>query len=68
MGVGVVGAVGFSLNEHGVIVSDHVCNACGEPFTVTPAKGDQEWGGCCLSVDCPSYDPARDADRFFEDG
>ena len=59
-------------NEFGTIVSVHTCDACGEDFTVCPPKigegGDEEWGGCCLAERCPSYDPARDADRFFDGG
>jgi hypothetical protein len=27
-----------------------------------------EFGGVCLSPDCASYDPERDADRFFAGG
>ena len=55
----------FSQNRHGVIVSDHICDTCDEPFTVTPAVDETRWGGSCLDVTCKSYDPARDADRFF---
>ena len=57
--------LGFSLNGHGVIVSDHLCDTCNEPFTVTPAVDETLWGGGCLAETCESYDPARDASRFF---
>ena len=57
--------LGFSLNEHGVIVSDHQCDSCSDTFTVTPAVDETLWGGNCLDETCESYDPARDASRFF---
>jgi hypothetical protein len=42
--------------------SDHVCEAYGDNFTVTPAvppeKADQ-WTNC-LAWECPSYTPTRD--------
>ncbi len=50
--------------ENGGLVSVHRCYACGEEFTVTPPAGD-DWGGC-LAETCPSYDPDRDVDIFFE--
>lgn len=56
------------VNEIGTPVSEHVCESCGQGFTVCPAvpseKAD-EWRGC-LADDCSSYDLARDIDIFWE--
>lgn len=52
------------VNEHGTPVSVHRCDWCGDEFTVCP-PADGDWGGC-QSLDCPSYDPDRDADALFE--
>lgn len=57
--------LGFSLNPHNVIVSDHICDFCGAPFIVMPAVDETLWGGDCLAETCKSYDSARDASRFF---
>lgn len=57
--------IGISVNDFGTPVSLHTCEACGREFTVCPAReNDVDWGGC-LARECPSYDPARDVDRFF---
>ncbi len=53
------------LNEHGVLVSDHVCDTCGKPFSVTAAVDHEAWGGNCLDEECPSYDVDRDVDLLF---
>lgn len=50
-------------NEHGTRTSEHVCEACGEHFAVTPAIEGGRW---CLGPDCPSYDPELDAERVFD--
>jgi len=60
--------LGLGVNEYGTIVSRHLCNECGREFTVCPAVEEREFGGVCLSPDCASYDPERDADRFFAGG
>lgn len=60
-----------SRNEYGTPVDGYICETCGDSFTVCPAHGDRteddQWTGC-LSPNCTSYDPARDADRLFDDG
>lgn len=53
----------LSVNEYGTPVSVHTCPDCGTEFTVCPPT-DESWGGC-LAKTCPSYDPARDADKYF---
>ena len=63
---------GYSQNEYGTWQSEHVCDTCGQEFTVTPAAGanmDQErrWGSC-LAFECDSYDASRDADILFAGG
>lgn len=58
----------FSENEHGVLVSHHVCQGCGRDFTVIPAaKSEEGWEGC-MAPDCGSYDPDRDVDKMLEEG
>ena len=60
-----------ATNEFGTPVDTYVCEVCGDRFTVCPAhedrSDDDQWTGC-LSASCASYDPARDADRLFDDG
>lgn len=57
--------IGEELNKYGTPWSVHICFGCGTTFTVTPsAKPKDEWGGC-LAPECVTYDPRRDADRFF---
>lgn len=53
-------------NEHGTITSFHICDTCGEPFSVTPAAGDAEGWDNCLAEGCASYDPNRDVDAAFD--
>lgn len=48
------------VNEYGMPISVHVCEDCGEEFTVCP-PGGEDWGGC-LADTCISYDPKRDGD------
>ena len=57
----------FGKNEYGTPVSVHRCEACGEVFRVCPAAkpGQAGWENC-LGPDCSSYDPTRDADKFFD--
>lgn len=52
----------FSVNEFGTPVSVHTCAVCGNPFTICPPDPTETE---CLDKVCPSYDPARDADKFF---
>jgi hypothetical protein len=54
------------VNVYGAPISVHLCEECGVVFTVCPPTTDG-WGGC-LAKTCPSYDPGRDADRFFDQG
>jgi len=60
-----------AVNEYGTAVDAYRCETCGDPFTICPANPDRsrddEWTGC-MATFCASYDPARDADRFFDDG
>lgn len=57
--------IGESVNEFGTPISEHFCLYCWSSFTVCPPAGD-DWGGCQSPI-CPSYDPKRDVDRFFEE-
>ncbi len=52
--------------EGGLRVSAHVCETCGEEFTLCPPveKGVAGWEGCG-SEGCASYDPSRDMDIVF---
>lgn len=58
--------IGFSKNEHDIKVSCHKCDTCGGEFTVAPAieEGVAGWENC-MSDECASYDPHRDADVLF---
>ena len=63
-----VGIVGESVNEYGTPVSVGRCFECGGVFTVCPVIKPErrpQWLGC-LAEGCPSYDPDRDVDLFFE--
>lgn len=60
-------STGLALNEHGTVVSTHMCLVCEKPFTVCPPFEGEDHGGC-LDVTCESYDAARDVDRCFEPG
>lgn len=57
--------VGLSQNDCGTPVSVHVCESCGNSFTVCPPTGDN-WGGC-QAEGCSSYDVKRDIDRLFDE-
>lgn len=53
-------------NEYGTGTSYHVCDTCGEEFTICPAKEPEDRGwDHCLSDKCPSYDPSRDVELLF---
>ena len=54
------------VNEYGTVVSKHHCPACNKDFVVCPPipVGTPNWG-YCLAEDCSSYDPNRDADKYF---
>lgn len=61
--------LGYGVNEYGTQISRHVCDTCGEPFTVCPAIPPDEveergWESC-LSKACDSYDPLRDVDLIM---
>jgi hypothetical protein len=59
-----------TYNQSGTKVAEYGCETCGAVFTVCPAPSpekDDQWRGC-LAKGCKSYDPARDADKLFEDG
>jgi hypothetical protein len=49
-------------NDYGMPVSVHTCEVCGHEFTCCPPSPTET---VCLSIECPSYDPARDVDRMF---
>lgn len=59
------------VNEYGTPITVFVCEYCNREFSCCPAIPDDRldnWRGC-LATDCISYDPERDADKFFlEDG
>jgi len=55
------------VNEYGTPVSVHNCQTCGGEFTLCPLIPDDDahrWPDC-LSPECESYDPHRDADLLF---
>lgn len=59
-----------TTNGYGTSVVEYRCETCGETFMVCPAPSleeDEQWTGCQART-CGSYDPARDADRLFDDG
>ncbi|MEE9611283.1 MAG: hypothetical protein V3W19_08525 [Desulfatiglandales bacterium] len=61
--------LGVGLNLHNVSMSIHQCGFCKNIFTVTPAakpNAIDDWD-YCLAENCPSYDPKRDADGYFEE-
>lgn len=55
------------VNEYGTPVSVHTCKTCGRDYTVCPPipVGVPNWDEC-LDITCASYDPSRDADKFFQ--
>jgi hypothetical protein len=58
----------YGINEFGTRISMHICDACGNFFTICPAKNqeDEGWNNC-LAPNCKSYDPNRDVDNMFDD-
>ena len=59
-----------TTNEYGTAVVEYRCESCGEPFTVCPAPDldqDDQWAGC-MAPECASSDPARDCDKWFDEG
>lgn len=59
-----------TVNECGTPVVEYRCETCGDTFTVCPAppsEDDDQWTGCQATI-CASYEPDRDADKFFDDG
>ena len=66
--------IDYATNEYGTTVSEHRCETCGETFTVCPSSGDDgprrdaDRDGNCLTEDCASYDPTRDASIYFRAG
>ena len=57
----------IDYNAYGVAVVVGRCGSCGARFTVCPPVDFSTWGEHCLAETCPSYDPARDADRLFDE-
>lgn len=53
----------ISFNEYGTPVSVHVCEVCGQTFTICPPVVDEPTCGDPNS--CESYDPSRDPTCFF---
>ena len=45
---------GEHTNEHGVRVTEHVCDTCGVEFEICPGIDDYP---NCLTIECDSYDP-----------
>ena len=58
--------IGEERNEFNTKTSVHICECCGGRFTVCPSVENEGWENC-LGPECSSYDPARDADKFFGD-
>ena len=50
---------GEHTNEHGVRVTEHICETCGVEFTICPGIDDYP---DCLDIDCDSYDPDCEVD------
>lgn len=59
-----------TTNEYGTPVVEYRCETCSDIFTVCSAPEPEEDGNWtdCLSEKCASYDPARDADKWFDEG
>ncbi len=57
-------------NNYGVGVAHFRCGACGVLYTITPAPTaeDDILYGNCTGPECSSYDPARDVDKWFDEG
>jgi hypothetical protein len=58
----------ITVNDYGTVVTLAMCPCCGSEFTVCPAVDLDKWGHGCLAPNCESYDPGRDADRYFKEG
>lgn len=59
-----------AFNEYGTPVTLFSCPGCKTTFTVCPAVEDDaldQWTGC-LGETCSTYDPTRDADKWFDEG
>jgi hypothetical protein len=59
--------IATTYNEFGTRVTQFGCEYCGAVFTVCPEvspENDKHWKGC-LAKGCQSYNPNRDADKFF---
>lgn len=54
-----------SPNEYGTSTSSFKCDTCGEEYTITPAPKEVDNWQNCMSEECDSYDPKRDADVLF---
>jgi len=53
-------------NKHGVPVSHHICDTCGQDYTITSAVEDgTPLSKNCMADNCASYDPDNDADIMF---
>ena len=60
------GRIGLVENRYGRSVTLMVCDGCHQLFTITGDYSVKDWGGGCLSLDCPTYDVERDVDLTFE--
>ena len=61
--------LGYNENEFNTEISEHLCDDCGSLFSLCPSVPSTAPGwDNCLSEDCESYDPSRDADKMFENG
>lgn len=55
-----------TTNEHGVPVSHHICDTCGNEYTITSAVEDgTPLSKNCMADECDSYDPMNDIDIYF---
>lgn len=57
---------GLFVNAYGVRVLSDSCDTCGRKFTVAPYPQNPDNWRNCLAMDCESYDPLRDVDRFWD--
>lgn len=53
-------------NEYGFETAQHICNDCGDVYTVMPPMSEDCGWDSCLSHNCPSYDVTRDIDSVWE--
>ncbi len=59
--------IGTDLNDYGTVISQHICDTCGDAFTVCPAQDPEGHAyNNCLAETCESYDPARDIDKAWD--